>query len=74
MTFLNDCCLSTIFKIKKKKKEKEKERIIGEIRIVISIISRISRLDCSHLPVMTSRPLVAESLVSPVSLCLVRHW
>ena len=27
-----------------------------------------------HLPVMTRRPLVADSLVSPVSLCLVRHW
>lgn len=25
-------------------------------------------------PVMTRRPFVADSLVSLVSLCLVRHW
>lgn len=25
-------------------------------------------------PVMTRRPFVAERRVSPVSLCLVRHW
>lgn len=30
--------------------------------------------ECEHSPVMTSRPFVADSRVSPVSRCLVLHW
>jgi hypothetical protein len=49
----------------------QREEWRGMSEIYKNLTSKIINAD---LPVMTRRPLVALSRVSPVSLCFVRHW
>lgn len=60
------------FKIKKKYINFDEKKFC---KIVVArMVMNTKQSRDSDLPVMTSRPLVADNLVSPVSLCLVRHW